>query len=113
MSTIDMEIVCNFQGTCKSCMASKLLRISHVAWLPCRKNNVLVNAPHPADEVLSEKWDRPYTREQAAFPAAWVQQAKFWPVTSRVDNVHGDRYLVASLPQDEPCQEVEVESATA
>ncbi|KAK9836531.1 hypothetical protein WJX74_002469 [Apatococcus lobatus] len=78
-----------------------------------RKNNVITNAPHPADEVLSEEWDRPYTREQAAFPAAWVQQAKFWPVTSRVDNVHGDRHLIASLPQDEPCQETEVEAATA
>ena len=79
----------------------------------CRHNNVLVNAPHPADEVLAEKWDRPYTREQAAFPAAWVQQSKFWPVSSRVDNVHGDRHLIASLPQDEPCQEVEVDAATA
>lgn len=26
-------------------------------------------APHPQEEVISEDWNRPYTREQAAFPA--------------------------------------------
>ena len=62
-----------------------------------RDNNLLVNAPHTADVVLSDKWDRPYSREAAAYPAAWVRQAKFWPTTSRVDNVYGDRHLVTRL----------------
>ncbi|KAK9819612.1 hypothetical protein WJX72_000294 [[Myrmecia] bisecta] len=65
-----------------------------------KKNNVLKNAPHAASVVLGETWDRPYTREQAAFPAAWVRQAKFWPTVSRVDNVYGDRNLVATIPED-------------
>lgn len=41
----------------------------------------------------------PYTRPQAAYPADWVKAAKFWPTTSRVDNVYGDRHLVLRLPQ--------------
>lgn len=59
---------------------------------------MLKHAPHTADVVLAEKWERPYSREKAAFPAAWVRQAKFWPSASRVDNVYGDRHLIAKLP---------------
>lgn len=68
----------------------------------CRKNNLLKNAPHTAEVILSEEWDRPYTREEAAFPAPWVKTAKFWPTCSRVDNVYGDRNLVAKLTEDTP-----------
>ena len=39
--------------------------------------------------VLAEKWDKPYSREAAAFPASWVRQSKFWPTCGRVDNVYG------------------------
>jgi glycine dehydrogenase len=39
---------------------------------------------------------------QAAYPASWVRQAKFWPTTSRVDNVYGDRHLVLRLPKVSP-----------
>ena len=62
-----------------------------------RDNNVLKHAPHTADVVLASSWDRPYPRERAAFPAPWVAGSKFWPTTSRVDNVYGDRHLVATL----------------
>lgn len=65
-----------------------------------KANNVLKHAPHTADVLTSDKWDRPYSRDQAAFPAAWVRQSKFWPTTSRVDNVYGDRHLVARLPEE-------------
>jgi glycine dehydrogenase len=62
-------------------------------------NNPLVNAPHPADVLLSDNWDRPYTRKQAAYPLDWVKNRKFWPSVSRVDNSYGDRNLVcACLP---------------
>jgi glycine dehydrogenase len=64
-----------------------------------RDNNPLVHAPHAPDVVLADKWDRPYTREVAAFPAPWVKAAKFWPTTSRLDNVFGDRKLIAKLPK--------------
>jgi glycine dehydrogenase len=61
-----------------------------------RHNNVLKNAPHTAEAVVSDKWDRPYLREQAAFPAPWSRQHKFWPAVGRIDNVFGDRNLVCS-----------------
>ena len=58
--------------------------------------SVLANAPHTAAVVLAEEWDASYSREQAAFPAAWVRDSKFWPAVGRVDNVFGDRNLVCS-----------------
>ena len=75
-----------------------------------RDNNLLKNAPHTAAVVLAEQWDRPYGREQAAFPATWLRQAKFWPSVSRVDNVYGDRHLVSRLAED---QEAPLEAVAA
>jgi glycine dehydrogenase len=64
------------------------------------KNNPLKHAPHTA-AILAGEWDRPYSRQQAAFPAAWVRERKFWPYVSRIDNVYGDRHLVcACLPME-------------
>ncbi|HMN27561.1 MAG TPA: glycine dehydrogenase (aminomethyl-transferring), partial [Caldilineaceae bacterium] len=62
------------------------------------ENNPLKRAPHPAHVVLAEDWDRPYSREEAAFPAPWVRQAKFWPAVARIDNVYGDRNVVCACP---------------
>jgi glycine dehydrogenase len=59
-------------------------------------DNPLKNAPHTALAITAEKWDHPYSREQAAFPTAWTRESKFWPSVSRVDNVWGDRHLVCS-----------------
>jgi len=59
-------------------------------------NNPLKNAPHPASVVTADTWDRPYTREQAAYPAAWLREHKFWPSVGRIDNVYGDRNPVCS-----------------
>jgi len=64
-----------------------------------KDNNPLVHAPHTAQVVLADGWSRPYSREAAAFPAPWVRAAKFWPTTSRVDNVYGDRHLITRLGQ--------------
>ena len=58
-----------------------------------RQNNVLKNAPHTAQQVIADKWDRPYSREQAAYPAAWTREHKFWPAVARIDSVYGDRNL--------------------
>ncbi|MEJ0089446.1 MAG: aminomethyl-transferring glycine dehydrogenase [Limisphaerales bacterium] len=60
------------------------------------KNNLLKNAPHTADQIASDNWNRPYTREAAAFPAKDLHDYKFWPHVSRVDNVFGDRNPVCS-----------------
>jgi glycine dehydrogenase len=69
-----------------------------------RANNTLKNAPHTARQIASENWDHPYTREQAAFPAPWTREHKFWPAVARIDNVYGDRNLFCSCP---PVEEFE------
>jgi glycine dehydrogenase len=63
-----------------------------------RTNNVLKNAPHTAMAVTATEWNRPYSREQAAFPAPWVRHHKFWPSVGRIDEAYGDRHLVCSCP---------------
>lgn len=61
-----------------------------------KNDNVLKNAPHTAAIVTADNWSRPYSREKAAYPLAFVRDAKFWPAVSRVDNAYGDRNLVCS-----------------
>ncbi len=61
-----------------------------------RKDNPLKNAPHTAAMVTASQWSHPYSRETAAFPTAWMREAKFWSSVGRVDNVYGDRNLVCS-----------------
>ncbi|WP_295935801.1 aminomethyl-transferring glycine dehydrogenase [uncultured Alistipes sp.] len=55
-------------------------------------DNVVVNAPHTAVEIAGE-WAHPYTREQAAFPLAWIREAKFFPYVTKIDAGYGDRNL--------------------
>lgn len=66
-----------------------------------RSVNLLKGAPHTAPCVTADVWDRPYSRAQAAFPAPWLRDAKFWPHVGRIDNVHGDRNLVCTCPSVE------------
>ena len=58
----------------------------------------LKNAPHTAEAVTADEWPHPYSRQEAAFPAPWVRERKFWPYVSRIDNAYGDRNLVCSCP---------------
>ena len=60
------------------------------------ENNVLRRAPHTAEVVAGDVWDRPYSRERAAFPVPRLRDHKFWPAVGRIDNVHGDRNLVCT-----------------
>ena len=60
------------------------------------QDNVLKNAPHTAEVLLADTWDHPYSREQAAYPAPWLREHKFWPSVGRIDNAYGDRNLVCS-----------------
>ncbi len=60
------------------------------------ENNPLKNAPHTTEVVICQDWERPYTREKAAYPAPWTKEHKFWPAVSRIDNAFGDRNLVCS-----------------
>jgi len=63
-----------------------------------KQDNPLKNAPHTAEVVVSDSWNHAYSREQAAFPAPWTRERKFWPAVSRVDNAFGDRNLVCACP---------------
>jgi glycine dehydrogenase len=63
-----------------------------------RQNNPLKNAPHTSRDVCGPEWSRPYTREQAAFPAPWLHEHKYWPPSARIDNAYGDRNLMCTCP---------------
>ena len=61
-------------------------------------DNPLVNAPHPADDVIADEWAHAYSRQIAAHPSAFDRANKYWPPVSRIDGVAGDRNLVCSCP---------------
>ncbi|MCP4833242.1 MAG: aminomethyl-transferring glycine dehydrogenase [Phycisphaera sp.] len=61
-----------------------------------REDNVLKNAPHSLHAITGDEWTHPYTRAQAAYPADWLKDRKFWPTVGRIDNPYGDRNLVCS-----------------
>src|SRR5216684_1272883 len=70
-----------------------------------RENNVLKGAPHTAEVVTADEWDRPYSRQRAAFPAPWVRANKFWPTVGRLNHVYGDKNLMCSCPPLESYQQ--------
>ena len=74
----------------------EIRRIERGEWP--RDNNPLKHAPHTADVVTASEWARPYSRELAAFPAAWIREGKFWPFVARIDNAFGDRNLICTCP---------------
>ena len=59
-----------------------------------KKDNMLKNAPHTMQQVCSDEWNKPYSREMAAFPLPSIKANKFWPAVTRVNNTHGDRNLI-------------------
>ncbi len=73
-----------------------------------RENNPLRRAPHTLAAVTAESWDRPYSRQQAAFPLSDQRQNKFWPSVARIDNAFGDRNLVCTCPSVEEMAEPEL-----
>ncbi|CAH8647450.1 unnamed protein product [Heterobilharzia americana] len=70
------------------------------------KCNPLKMAPHTMEVVIDSKWDRPYTRQEAAFPAPWQNMkngssnklSKIWPTVSRLDDTYGDLHLICTCP---------------
>ena len=61
-----------------------------------KKDNVLKRAPHTMANICGNAWDRPYSREKAAFPEERIKSNKFWPSIARVNNTYGDRNLVCT-----------------
>lgn len=66
-----------------------------------KENNVLKHAPHTAEIVINDEWNRPYGRNKAAFPLVWVRSNKFWPTVGRVNEAYGDRNLMCTCPSVE------------
>jgi glycine dehydrogenase len=62
------------------------------------QNNPLKHAPHTQAAVTADHWERPYSRQIAAFPVAGLSANKLWPAVARIDNAYGDRNLVCSCP---------------
>jgi len=59
-----------------------------------KANNPLKFAPHTAEVLTSDNWDRKYSRETAAYPLPSLRKNKYWPTVGRADNVYGDRNLM-------------------
>ncbi|MCC5639167.1 aminomethyl-transferring glycine dehydrogenase [Nostoc sp. CHAB 5844] len=65
------------------------------------EDNLLKNAPHTAESLIAGEWTHPYSREQAAYPAPWIRESKFWPSVGRIDAAFGDRnFVCACLPME-------------
>ena len=79
------------------CIRQEILEIERGKVDP--KHNVLKNAPHTAEMVVSDNWPYPYGREKAAFPTAWTRTHKFWPSVRRINESLGDRNLICSCPR--------------
>jgi glycine dehydrogenase len=62
------------------------------------EDSPLRNAPHPAEDVLTDDWERPYSREEAAYPVSGLRRDKYWVPVSRIDGGYGDRNLMCSCP---------------
>lgn len=63
-----------------------------------RKNNVVSNAPHTAEMLITDDYERPYSREKAAFPLKWVRDNKYFTPVGKIDDAYGDRNLCTCLP---------------
>ncbi len=61
-------------------------------------DNPLVNAPHTAEDVTADDWNRAYPRSLAAFPVAGLRHTKYWVPVGRIDGVYGDRNVFCSCP---------------
>ena len=66
-----------------------------------KENNVLKNAPHTEQLVIADAWDKPYSREKAAYPLEWIRENKFFASVSRVDDAYGDRNLICTCAPTE------------
>jgi len=66
-----------------------------------KENNVITNAPHTAEMVITEEYNLPYSREKAVYPLQWVRDNKYFMPVAKIDDAFGDRNLCACLPMDE------------
>lgn len=76
------------------------------------EDNVLKNAPHTTAEVTADNWEHAYSRVEAAYPAGYLADYKFWPQVARIDNAFGDRNLICVCPPLESYMNLELEETT-
>ncbi|EAQ96166.1 aminomethyl-transferring glycine dehydrogenase [Congregibacter litoralis] len=76
------------------------------------EDNPLVNAPHTLQDLTAEEWTHAYSRKQAAFAMDSLQQDKYWPPVSRIDNVYGDRNLFCACPSIDSFRESSEDETT-
>jgi len=64
------------------------------------EESALRMAPHTDVDLLSDVWDRKYSRQSAAYPtgvdSSMGHKGKYWPSVGRIDGVFGDRNLVCA-----------------
>ena len=70
-----------------------------------KEDNVLKNAPHTANVLLTDNWNKSYSREKAAFPVDNLRESKYWVPVTRVNNAHGDRNFICSCTPTEDYME--------
>jgi len=92
-SKVELDRFCDAMITIRE----EIARVERGEW--SLDDSPLRRAPHPAADVATDEWDRPYPRELGAFPAGVAQAAdKYWPPVSRIDNAYGDRHVFCSCP---------------
>jgi len=103
----ESESVAELDRYCDALISIKNEIISIADGKMDRNDNVLKMAPHTAEEVSSDNWSHPYSREMAAYPVARLKNFKFWPSVSRINNALGDRNLICSCPPIEDYEDQE------
>ncbi len=71
-----------------------------------KEDNPLKNAPHPVYELVADNWDHSYPRSQAAYPAEFVKERKFWIPVARINDAWGDRNVIATYKTKEELKEL-------
>ncbi len=92
----ESEALAELDRFCAAMIAirAEISRIESGEWT--HDDSPLSAAPHTAEDVVTDDWQRGYSRELAAFPVDGVRSSKYWPPVSRIDGVFGDRNLVCS-----------------
>ncbi len=97
----ESEPLAEIERFCEAMIAIKgeIDRVASGEW--AHDDSPLAHAPHTAEDLLTADWDRPYSRELAAYPVAALRRGKYWPPVSRIDGGYGDRNLVCACPPPE------------
>ena len=101
----ESESIAEIERFCDAMLAiaEEVARVESGEWP--RDDNPLVNAPHTAEDLLSDEWHHAYGRKAAGDPHGNRQANKYWPPVGRVDNAYGDRNLICSCPSVEEWEE--------